>query len=63
MLIRDRFHIFFHQIDNFKSDYFLWVTAGGIAAAHRRVGQAEDIPEGMDKELGDEGEDIEGGEG
>ncbi|KAI0129072.1 pseudouridine synthase [Xylariales sp. AK1849] len=57
------FHSFFHQIDNFKSDYFLWVTAGGIAAAHARDGPAEDAPEGMKEELGDEGEDPEGGEG
>ncbi|ORY63355.1 pseudouridine synthase [Pseudomassariella vexata] len=57
------FHTFFHQIDSFKSDYFLWVTAGGITAAHQRVGQVEDVPEEMKEELGDEGEDPEGGEG
>lgn len=28
-----QFHSFFHHIDHFKTDYFLWVTAGGIGAA------------------------------
>jgi tRNA pseudouridine38-40 synthase len=59
MLTSTRFHTFFHQIDNFKSDYFLWVTAGGLDAAHKRVGQVDDLPEAMKKELGDEGEMIE----
>ncbi|KAK7962107.1 tRNA pseudouridine synthase [Apiospora aurea] len=49
------FHAFFHQIDNFKTDYFLWVTAGGMGAAHKRIGQGEDVPEGLKKELGDDG--------
>ncbi|KAI1495547.1 pseudouridine synthase [Biscogniauxia marginata] len=61
------FHTFFHQIDNFKSDYFLWVTAGGVDAAHARVGPSEPIPKELEAELGDEGgseeEDAEGGEG
>ncbi|CAJ2509776.1 Uu.00g056760.m01.CDS01 [Anthostomella pinea] len=59
------FHTFFHQIDNFKSDYFLWVTAGGIDVAHNRVGIREPIPEELEAELGDEGEeeDPEGREG
>ncbi|KAH8673461.1 pseudouridine synthase [Xylariales sp. PMI_506] len=56
------FHTFFNQIDNFKSDYFLWVTAGGVAAAHKRIGQAEDMPAGMTDQLSDD-EDPEGGEG
>jgi tRNA pseudouridine38-40 synthase len=58
-----RFHTFFHQIDHFKSDYFLWVTAGGIQAARKRTGQGDDMPEALKAELDDEGEDIEGGEG
>ncbi|KAF3020309.1 tRNA pseudouridine synthase 1 [Neopestalotiopsis sp. 37M] len=58
------FHTFFHQIDHFKSDYFLWVTAGGIQAARKRTGQGDDMPEALKAELDDdEGEDIEGGEG
>ncbi|KAE8447078.1 hypothetical protein EG329_011062 [Mollisiaceae sp. DMI_Dod_QoI] len=28
-----QFHAFFHHIDHFRTDYFLWVTASGIAAA------------------------------
>jgi len=28
-----QFHAFFHHIDHHKTDYFLWVTAGGIGAA------------------------------
>ncbi|KAI1421677.1 pseudouridine synthase [Xylaria sp. FL1777] len=35
------FHMFFNQIDTFKSDYFLWVTAGGLEAAQQREGPRE----------------------
>lgn len=28
-----RFHAFFHHVDHFKTDYFLWVTASGLSAA------------------------------
>jgi tRNA pseudouridine38-40 synthase len=28
-----RFHAFFHHIDHYRTDYFLWVTAAGISAA------------------------------
>ncbi|KAK7914909.1 hypothetical protein PG985_012612 [Apiospora marii] len=48
------FHAFFHQIDNFKTDYFLWVTAGGMEAAAKRTGQADDVPKALKQELGDE---------
>ncbi|KAI1454007.1 pseudouridine synthase [Annulohypoxylon moriforme] len=48
------FHTFFHQIDNYKLGYFLWVTAGGIDAAVTRVGV---IPKELEDELGDEGEE------
>ena len=59
-----RFHTFFHQIDSFRSDYFLWVTAGGIGAAHQRLGQRDDdVPQGMDVESDNEAEDPEAGEG
>ncbi|KAI1469284.1 pseudouridine synthase [Daldinia caldariorum] len=51
------FHTFFHQIDNYKEGYFLWVTAGGIEAAEQRVGQAESIPKELEEELGDDGEE------
>ncbi|KAI5922217.1 pseudouridine synthase [Camillea tinctor] len=64
------FHTFFHQIDNFKSDYFLWVTAGGLEAAHPRDGPSIDggpvhVPKELEAELGEEegDEDAEGGEG
>ncbi|KAI1103749.1 pseudouridine synthase [Jackrogersella minutella] len=56
----DSFHTFFHQIDNYKLGYFLWVTAGGIDAAQIKTGTVEALKE----ELGDEEEDDpEGGEG
>ncbi|KAI2626774.1 pseudouridine synthase [Hypoxylon sp. NC1633] len=57
------FHTFFHQIDNFKTAYFLWVTAGGIDAAKIRQGPGA-VPEELMAELGDEGEEnSEEGEG
>jgi tRNA pseudouridine38-40 synthase len=63
----NRFHVFFNQIDTFNSDYFLWVTAGGLEAAKERVGPSEPVPKELEDELGDEGEneggDAEGGEG
>ncbi|KAI1434386.1 pseudouridine synthase [Xylaria sp. CBS 124048] len=57
------FHTFFNQIDTFRSDYFLWVTAGGLDAATKRPGPRDHVPKGLEAELGDEGEDVEGGEG
>jgi tRNA pseudouridine38-40 synthase len=59
----DRFHLFFNQIDTFKSDDFLWATAGGLDAAKERQGPREPVPQELEDELGDEGEDVEGGEG
>ncbi|KAI0018969.1 pseudouridine synthase [Xylariomycetidae sp. FL0641] len=56
------FHTFFNQIDNFKSNYFLWVTADGIEAANSRTGQAEAVPAELEAELGDEGEEVRQGE-
>ncbi|KAI1328487.1 pseudouridine synthase [Xylariaceae sp. FL0255] len=49
------FHTFFHQVDSFKSDYFLWVTAGGIKVAHQRMGPREAIPKELEDQLGDDG--------
>ncbi|KAI1413646.1 pseudouridine synthase [Hypoxylon sp. FL1857] len=58
------FHTFFHQIDNYKLAYFLWVTAGGLDAAEQRVGPMEAAPKELEEELGDEGEENpEEGEG
>ncbi|KAI0393991.1 pseudouridine synthase [Xylariaceae sp. FL0594] len=56
------FHVFFNQIDTFNSDYFLWVTAGGLEAAKERVGPKEDIPKELEDELGDEGDNENGGD-
>ncbi|KAF9873055.1 tRNA pseudouridine synthase [Colletotrichum karsti] len=55
------FHIFFQQVDNFKSDYFLWLTAGGIEAGSIRLAKGE--AKTLENELDDEDEDPEGGEG
>jgi tRNA pseudouridine38-40 synthase len=58
--------MFFNQIDTFKSDYFLWVTAGGLEAAQERAGPREPVPQELENELGDEGDEAgnaEGGEG
>ncbi|OTA97720.1 hypothetical protein M434DRAFT_391652 [Hypoxylon sp. CO27-5] len=58
------FHTFFHQIDNYKIGYFLWVTAGGIDAAETRTGPMEAAPKELEEELGDDGEENpEEGEG
>ncbi|TAQ87714.1 hypothetical protein B7494_g3955 [Chlorociboria aeruginascens] len=50
-----QFHVFFHHIDHYRSDFFLWVTASGIAAA-RQPRRKGDIP--SDDEV-----DVNGGEG
>jgi len=50
-----RFHSFFHHIDHYRSDYFLWVTASGISAAKQSQVRKEDIS--------DEEVDINGQEG
>jgi len=33
--MRCRFNAFFHHVDHYKTDYFLWVTASGIGAARQ----------------------------
>ncbi|KAH0490688.1 hypothetical protein TgHK011_002145 [Trichoderma gracile] len=56
------FHTFFSQIDQFRSNHFLWLTAGGmkVATIDKANGKVQDV----DKQLGDEDEeDPEGGEG
>ena len=58
-----RFHAFFNQIDQFKSNHFLWLTAGGLAVAEILKSAGGRVQEEVDKELGDEDEDPEGGEG
>jgi tRNA pseudouridine38-40 synthase len=63
MLTQCRFHTFFQQVDNFKSDFFLWLTAGGIEAGAIRTGTAADAGKVADAGLDEEDEDPEGGEG
>ncbi|POR32814.1 tRNA pseudouridine synthase 1 [Tolypocladium paradoxum] len=57
------FHAFFNQIDQFKSNHFLWLTAGGLAVAEILKSAGGKVQEDVDRELGDEDEDPEGGEG
>ncbi|KAI3577376.1 ribosomal protein S7e-domain-containing protein [Fusarium oxysporum f. sp. albedinis] len=58
------FHMFFNQIDQFKTNHFLWLTAGGMKAAEiARDTTGEKVQQDVDKQLGDEDEeDPEGGE-
>ncbi|TQS35003.1 hypothetical protein Golomagni_04592 [Golovinomyces magnicellulatus] len=55
-----QFHSFFHHLDHFRSEYFMWVTAGGISTA--RTGPAKAEMKKMDEESEDE-VDISGEEG
>jgi tRNA pseudouridine38-40 synthase len=57
--------MFFNQIDQFKTNHFLWLTAGGLKAAEiANTTTGEKVQQDVDKELGDEDEeDPEGGEG
>ncbi|KAH7162229.1 pseudouridine synthase [Dactylonectria estremocensis] len=60
------FHMFFNQIDQFKTNHFLWLTAGGMKAAEiSRDSTGEKVQRDVDKRLGDddEDEDPENGEG
>jgi tRNA pseudouridine38-40 synthase len=50
--------LFFNQIDNFRTDYFLWVTAGGVGASHERSDRAERVPKALEAELGDEADGV-----
>ncbi|KXX77953.1 tRNA pseudouridine synthase 1 [Madurella mycetomatis] len=53
------FHLFFNQVDNFRTDYFLWVTAGGVEASHERSDRTERVPKALEAELGDEADGVE----
>ncbi|RDA92064.1 hypothetical protein CP533_0981, partial [Ophiocordyceps camponoti-saundersi (nom. inval.)] len=57
------FHSFFNQVDQFKSNHFLWLTAGGLSVAEIPKSAGTKVEEDVDKQLGDENEDPEGGEG
>ncbi|KAK4188569.1 pseudouridine synthase [Podospora australis] len=52
------FHLFFNQVDNFRTDYFLWVTAGGVDASHERSDRTERVPKALEAELGDEADGV-----
>ncbi|EPE24999.1 Pseudouridine synthase [Glarea lozoyensis ATCC 20868] len=59
----NQFHTFFHHIDNFKTDYFLWVTAEGVAGARQSVARSENVlPEDV-YESDEEQPDAKGEEG
>ncbi|KAH8898283.1 pseudouridine synthase [Thozetella sp. PMI_491] len=57
------FYNFFHQIDNFRTDFFLWVTPGGLEASYQRLGKGEagkeKIPKALEAELGDDKDGVE----
>ncbi|KAL2150540.1 hypothetical protein VTH82DRAFT_7103 [Thermothelomyces myriococcoides] len=53
------FHLFFNQVDNFRTDYFLWVTAGGMEASHERSERTEKVPKALQTELGEEADGVE----
>ncbi|KAH8671994.1 pseudouridine synthase [Tricladium varicosporioides] len=36
-----QFHTFFHHIDHYRTDFFLWVTAGGVKAARQSKARSE----------------------
>jgi hypothetical protein len=43
-----RFHDFFHHVDHYRTEYFLWVTATGISAAKQSKAKDEDVSEDED---------------
>jgi tRNA pseudouridine38-40 synthase len=57
--------MFFNQIDQFKTNHFLWLTAGGLKAAEIKSTSGEKVEADVNKRLGDESEDEdpENGEG
>ena len=55
-----RFHLFFHQLDAFQTDYFAWATAYGIEKAKERAGTGSAA---LREVLGSEDENPEDGEG
>ncbi|OBT79777.1 hypothetical protein VF21_01514 [Pseudogymnoascus sp. 05NY08] len=57
----NQFHTFFHHIDHYRSEYFLWVTSTGISAAKQALGKGE-VPSKADEAVGLGSED-EGGNG
>lgn len=49
-----RFHSFFHHIDHYRTDFFLWATASGMSAAKQSQARKED---GSDDEVDVNGEE------
>ena len=46
-------------MDNFRTDYFLWVTAGGLEASHERSNRTgEKVPKALEAELGEEADGV-----
>ena len=52
---RCRFHDFFHHLDHYRSDYFLWVTGEGMAAVRQTKTKNVDISDDEDDPSGGEG--------
>jgi hypothetical protein len=62
-----RFHTFFHHIDHYRTNAFLWVTATGIPAVRDTLGKVE-ISDKRIALIGSDSEDeadgnLENGEG
>ncbi|RDL30172.1 tRNA pseudouridine synthase A [Venustampulla echinocandica] len=45
-----QFHTFFHHIDHYRTDFFLWVTAEGIAASRQSKSRSEVLDDVSDSE-------------
>lgn len=59
LLTLPRFHLFFNQVDNFRTDYFLWATAGGLEASRERTERTgERVPRQLEAELGDDADGV-----
>ncbi|CAG8955058.1 hypothetical protein HYFRA_00007072 [Hymenoscyphus fraxineus] len=56
-----QFHTFFHHLDHYRTDFFLWVTAEGIAAARQSIARSEVLNDDDDGE--DERPDVNGQDG
>ncbi|RDW59689.1 pseudouridine synthase-2 [Coleophoma cylindrospora] len=51
-----QFHTFFNHLDHYRSDYFLWITASGIAAAKQSKDAAK-LEDDSDEEVDVRGEE------
>lgn len=52
-----RFHAFFHHIDHFRTEYFLWITASGISAAKQSKSVSRNDNPSDDEEADANGEE------